>query len=127
MSFWATLLGIKTLRAPADEREAALNSAPIEQLDGLKSAPTMVAGGRQTRGALPVINDAYDGAVYSSRGRGYASYNEDAAGLFKDTRGHFYALALDQAGGLGEAIYRHIHHAGCVEADDARDESQGRE
>jgi serine/threonine protein phosphatase PrpC len=67
-------------------------------------APTMVAGGAQTSGALPVQCAHFDGAIYSSRGRGYARYNEDGAELFVDDRDHLYAAVFDQAGGLGGRI-----------------------
>ncbi|MBI2372834.1 MAG: protein phosphatase 2C family protein [Deltaproteobacteria bacterium] len=89
------------VRASASARAAALASGNLEDLPSPDGAPTFVAGGRMTKGALPITTELFDGAVYSSRGRGYASYNEDAAGLFKDRDGRLYALVLDQAGGLG--------------------------
>lgn len=61
----------------------------------------MVVGNRQTKGALPVHSEYFEGALFTHRGRGYARYNEDGAGLFKDGQGHLYAAVFDQAGGLG--------------------------
>ena len=90
------------MRAPASARAAALATAAIEDLAADADAATMVAGGRQTKGALPIAD--IDAAVYSSRGRGYARYNEDAAGLFRDRKGRAYAFVLDQAGGLGGQV-----------------------
>jgi serine/threonine protein phosphatase PrpC len=104
VSFWATWLGLGALKAPAKDRAAALEVSPLEQLDAVDGAETMVAGGKQTRGALPITSEGYDAALYSSRGRGYAAYNEDAAALYRDTRGGVYGIVLDQAGGLGGEV-----------------------
>lgn len=86
------------------DRIEALQVAPIEELDTFEGVPTWVAAGAQTRGALPVVSEFYGGAVFSSRGRGYARYNEDAAVLLRDRRGWLYAAAFDQAGGLGGTV-----------------------
>jgi len=101
VSFLATWLPFGQIRAPAAVRAAALATPSIEMLIEPGSAPTLVAGGYETKGALPHRSAFLDAALYSSRGRGYAPYNEDAAGLFTDARGHVYAFVLDQAGGLG--------------------------
>ena len=79
-------------------------TGPIENLDRPELAPMLVAGGRQTKGALPAITPRFEGAVYSSRGRGYARYNEDGAGLYTDRNGALYASVFDQAGGLGGSV-----------------------
>ncbi len=79
-------------------------SSVLEELPAPDGVATFVAGGRMTKGALPVATPSFDAAVYCSRGRGYASYNEDAAGLFKDREGRLYAFVLDQAGGLGGQV-----------------------
>ncbi len=92
------------VRASASDRAAALASGTLERLDGPAGAPTFVAGGAQTAGALPVQTATFDGALYCSRGRGYARYNEDAGLLFRDEPGNVYAGAFDQAGGLGGRI-----------------------
>jgi serine/threonine protein phosphatase PrpC len=92
------------MRASASARKAALSSSKIDVLDSPDGTATFIAGGRQTDGALPVRTNHFDAAVYSSRGRGYARYNEDAAGLFCDRRGWIHAFVLDQAGGLGGRI-----------------------
>ncbi len=91
-------------RASSSARARALQGAQLEGFTPLKSMPTLIAGGRQTKGALPVRTGRFSGALVSSRGRGYARYNEDAAGLFSDARGDFYAAAFDQAGGLGGRV-----------------------
>lgn len=89
--------------SPADRADAAATKA-LEHLDAPEDVFTLVAGGRQTRGALPVRTRRFDGAIYSSRGRGYARYNEDGAGLYADEAGYLYASVFDQAGGLGGTI-----------------------
>jgi serine/threonine protein phosphatase PrpC len=93
------------VRASAASRAAALTASRIEEIvpppDG---AVTWLAGGKQTKGALPARSGRFDAAVYSSRGRGYARYNEDAAALFGDSAGRIYAAVLDQAGGLGGRV-----------------------
>lgn len=83
--------------------QAAAAQGPIETLSGPDQA-TMVAGGRELRGALGRSTAYFDAAIYSSRGRGYANYNEDAACLFDDAEGAIYAAAFDQAGGLGGEV-----------------------
>ena len=98
---WLTFVNVKTTDAA---RRAALACGPIEQLEEPDTIPQLVAGGRQTRGALPVTTDAFDAAVYTSRGRGYAAYNEDGAGLYGDEKGAVYASVFDQAGGLGGSV-----------------------
>lgn len=92
------------VRAPEALRVAALNTAPLETLERPERAVTLVAGGEQTKGALPLRTALYDGAIYSSRGRGYARYNEDGAALFSDGKGRMYAAVFDQAGGLGGRV-----------------------
>ena len=97
-----------TPRAPLADRTAALSTPalehlPIDPADGSDIA-TMVAGNRQTKGALPVTSTQFEGALFTHRGRGYARYNEDGAGLFKDESGRLYAAVFDQAGGLGGNI-----------------------
>jgi serine/threonine protein phosphatase PrpC len=92
------------VRASASSRAAALQSAKIEELEAPKGAVTFVAGGKQTKGALPLKTTSFDCALYSSRGRGYARYNEDAATLFYDAAGRVYASVFDQAGGLGGRV-----------------------
>ena len=96
-------------RAPMAERTAALCTPPLEQLpftdpSGSSEIATMIVGNRQTKGALPVASEHFDAALFTHRGRGYARYNEDGAGLFRDERGHLYAAVFDQAGGLGGDI-----------------------
>ena len=98
---WLTFVRVKTSEA---DRRAALDASPIEQIAQPEQAFTLVGGGRQTKGALPVSSEHFEGAVYSSRGRGYARYNEDAAGLYADARGAVYASVFDQAGGLGGSV-----------------------
>ncbi len=98
---WLTFVNVKTT---ASARRAALASHPIERLETPEDATLLVAGGRQTKGALPVTTPTADGAVYCSRGRGYAAYNEDGAGLFADEQGAVYASVFDQAGGLGGSV-----------------------
>ncbi len=93
-----------SVKASATERAEALASQTIEHVTDSTSVVTTVTGGKQTKGALPVTSDLFDGAIYSSRGRGYARYNEDGAQLFRDERGHLYAAVFDQAGGLGGKV-----------------------
>ena len=81
-----------------------MSSPSIEDLGELDKAALLIAEGKQSKTALPVLCGAFDAAVYSSRGRGYARYNEDAGGLFFDRKERLYAMALDQAGGLGGRI-----------------------
>ena len=102
MSFW--WFGFGGARATESERQAALSTAPLERLQSPHDAVTLVAGGRQTKGALPVQTRYFDGAIYSSRGRGYARYNEDGAALFSDEQGRMYGAVFDQAGGLGGRV-----------------------
>lgn len=99
-------LGLGRVRASASARSRALAAARIEELDRPQGAVTFLAGGKQSKGALPLPEAGahFEAAVYSSRGRGYARYNEDAAGVFTDARGRVYAFALDQAGGLGGRV-----------------------
>jgi serine/threonine protein phosphatase PrpC len=104
VSFLASWLPFGFVRASASARKAALSSARIDRLETSEGAATFIAGGAQTEGALPVATPYFEAAVFSSRGRGYARYNEDAAGLFCDQRGFLYALVLDQAGGLGGRV-----------------------
>lgn len=104
MSFLASWLPFGYVRASASARRAALASAHIEDIKDPDRASTLIAGGAQVSGGLPVKTSAFDGAIYSSRGRGYARYNEDAGGMFGDRRGWMYTLVLDQAGGLGGKI-----------------------
>jgi serine/threonine protein phosphatase PrpC len=93
-----------TPRTLEKDREAARDVAPLEDLDPPHGAITWVGEGAQTRGALPIFAEGLAGAVYSSRGRGYAPYNEDAGALFRDRRGWMYGAAFDQAGGLGGSV-----------------------
>lgn len=93
-----------SVKASATDRAEALASQTIEHVSDSTTAPTTITGGKQTKGALPVTSDLFDGALYSSRGRGYARYNEDGAQLFRDERGHVYAAVFDQAGGLGGKV-----------------------
>lgn len=93
-----------SVKASATARAEALASRTIEHMNDPNDAPTLVTGGKQTKGALPICSDLYDAAIYSSRGRGYARYNEDGAELFTDERGNMYAAVFDQAGGLGGRI-----------------------
>ncbi len=104
VSFLASWLPFGFVRASASARKAALATAHIEEIVDPDRASTLVAGGAQVGGGLPVKSALFDGAIYSSRGRGYARYNEDAGGLFADRRGWAYAMVLDQAGGLGGKI-----------------------
>lgn len=97
-------LSLGAVRASASSRAAALQSPPIEALASHQDAATWIAGGKQTKGALPLKTALFDGALYSSRGRGYARYNEDAAILFSDRAGRAYAAVFDQAGGLGGRV-----------------------
>lgn len=97
-------LPLGQVRASASSRAAALQSAKIEDLESPKGAVTCIAGGKQTKGALPVKTTSFDCALYSSRGRGYARYNEDAAEVFYDSAGRVYAAVFDQAGGLGGRV-----------------------
>lgn len=93
-----------SVKASATDRAEALASKTIEHVTDPAETCTTVTGGQQTKGALPVTSDRFDGAIYSSRGRGYARYNEDGAELFRDERGHLYAAVFDQAGGLGGKV-----------------------
>ncbi|MFO0723727.1 MAG: SpoIIE family protein phosphatase [Myxococcota bacterium] len=104
MSFLASWLPFGFVRASASARSAALQSGRIDALDSPEGAATFIVGGKQTDGALPVGTGKVDGAVYSSRGRGYARYNEDAAGLFADSHDNLFGFVLDQAGGLGGQV-----------------------
>ncbi len=98
MFSWLSIGGVK---ASAADRAASLALRPLEELGEAKEQVTFVAGGKQTKGALPVKTKHFDAAVYSSRGRGYAHYNEDGAELFVDKQGNIYGAVFDQAGGLG--------------------------
>ncbi len=104
VSFWTSWLPFGRVRTPAAARAEALATAKIEDLSLPSDITTLVIKGQQTKGALPLISDLVDAAVYSSRGRGYANYNEDAGGIAKDESGRVYAFALDQAGGLGGRV-----------------------
>jgi serine/threonine protein phosphatase PrpC len=97
-------LGLGQVRARAAERAESEASSPVETVTDVSSVVTFVGGGAQTRGALPVTTEALEGAVYSSRGRGYAPYNEDAACLFRDHADGLLLGAFDQAGGLGGRV-----------------------
>lgn len=97
-------LGKKKPRATSEERDRAAALRPLESLEPVDGAITFVAGGAQTQGALPVVTDAFDAALYTSKGRGYAPYNEDGALLLRDDAGRMYAGAFDQAGGLGGKV-----------------------
>ena len=101
MPFTFPFFGLGKVEASTSDRAQALATPTLEHLDAPEGAPTFVAGGKQTRGALPVSTERFEGALYSSRGRGYARYNEDGAALFADERGELYAAVFDQAGGLG--------------------------
>ncbi len=103
MSFLLSLLGLGEVKAPEAERQAALAAGALETLSS-PEVPTFLAGGRECRGALPLVTPVLDAAVYSSRGRGYANYNEDAAALYKDQAGNLFGCVLDQAGGLGGEV-----------------------
>lgn len=95
------------LRAPrtsAAERSRALALPALEELEPIDEAATFVARGRETRGALPVQSEVLEGAIFSSRGRGYAPYNEDAALLFRGSEDRLWMAAFDQAGGLGGRV-----------------------
>jgi len=96
--------GFGKVQATASDRANASATKTLEHLDAPQDVFTLVAGGRQTKGALPVCTKRFDGAIYSSRGRGYARYNEDGAGLYADEEGFLYASVFDQAGGLGGTI-----------------------
>ena len=98
---WLTFVSVKTSEAA---RRAALDAPPIEALTAAEDPSTFVAGGRQTKGALPIATPKFEAAVYSSRGRGYARYNEDGGALYFDGRGRVYAAVFDQAGGLGGTV-----------------------
>ncbi|MEL6189066.1 MAG: SpoIIE family protein phosphatase [Myxococcota bacterium] len=95
------------LRAPrtsSADRARSLAVPPVEELEPVDAAATFLARGRETKGALPVVADTLEGAVYSSRGRGYATYNEDAALLLRGSEDVLWMAAFDQAGGLGGEI-----------------------
>ena len=104
MSFWTTWLPFGFLETSASQREKALKTPCIEEIEDFSVALTCIADGRQSKSALPLESEYFQGAIYSSRGRGYARYNEDAGALFRDQEGRVYAVALDQAGGLGGRI-----------------------
>lgn len=104
MAFLFPFFGLGKVEASATDRALALGTPTLEHLDAPEGAPTFVAGGKQTRGALPVSTARFEGALYSSRGRGYARYNEDGAALFADEAGELYAAVFDQAGGLGGMV-----------------------
>lgn len=104
MSGWFPFFGFGKVQAPLAERAEAAGTPTLEHLDAPEDVITLVAGGRMTKGALPVRTERFDGAIYSSRGRGYARYNEDGAGLFADEQGFLYASVFDQAGGLGGTV-----------------------
>lgn len=104
MAFLFPFFGLGKVEASAGDRALALATPTLEHLDDPEAAVTFVAGGKQTRGALPVRTARLDGALYSSRGRGYARYNEDGAALFADEAGELYAAVFDQAGGLGGVV-----------------------
>lgn len=93
-----------SVKASPTDRAEALASKTIEHLVDPGSAPTFVSGGKQTKGALPVSTEHFDAAVYTSRGRGYARYNEDGAELFRDEAGRLFTGVFDQAGGLGGKV-----------------------
>lgn len=112
-------LPLGQVRASASSRAAALQSAKIEDLESPKGAATFVAGGSQTKGALPLKTAAFDCALYSSRGRGYARYNEDAASMFYDAAGRVYASVFDQAGGLGGRVRGQASELGALRLYDA--------
>lgn len=97
-------LGFGALRATPADRERAAALGPIEELEPIESAVTFVARGAQTRGALPLSTERLDAALFSSRGRGYAPYNEDGAVLFRSSSGNLYLAVFDQAGGLGGSV-----------------------
>lgn len=96
--------------ARAKAYQAALKQAPIEEIgltgapNVIADAPSMIAYGREVTRAVPVYTETLQAAVYSSRGRGYAPYNEDAAALFRDRHGRIYGAVFDQAGGLGGEV-----------------------
>jgi serine/threonine protein phosphatase PrpC len=104
VGWWATWLPFGTLSAPAAARAAALAVPALDALSDPATAATVLAGGAETPGALPLGTGPLDGAIFTSRGRGYANYNEDAAVLLADGRGRLYAAAFDQAGGLGGEV-----------------------
>ncbi len=88
-------------RTTKNDRKRALAQPPVEDITFAAHHPTLVVGGRQTRGALPLQTSGYSGAVFSSKGRGPYRFNEDAAVLARDGRGRVLAAVFDQAGGLG--------------------------
>lgn len=104
MSFWTTWLPFGFLETSASQREKALKTPCLEEIEDFSSAMTCIADGRQSKSAMPLETQYFQGAIYSSRGRGYARYNEDAGAMFRDGQGRVYAVALDQAGGLGGRI-----------------------
>ena len=104
MSFWTTWLPFGFLETSASQREKALKTPCLEEIEDFSSAMTCIADGRQSKSAMPLETQYFQGAIYSSRGRGYARYNEDAGAMFRDGQGRVYAVALDQAGGLGGRV-----------------------
>lgn len=94
-----------TLRpGPAWLMRAAAVAAPPLEAGGARRSVTWLRGGAEYPAALPVRTGYFDGAIYSSRGQGYASYNEDAVGLFRNRCGHLFGFVLDQAGGRGGKV-----------------------
>jgi serine/threonine protein phosphatase PrpC len=92
------------LRAPHKDRTSALEAPAIESVEAPEDTATFIAGGEETRGALPVLTESLEGAVFSSRGKRYLNYNEDAAFVAKTREGHLCAAVFDQAGGLGGEV-----------------------
>lgn len=91
-------------RTSAAAHSKALAAPVLEDIERVEEAETFVGGGQETKGALPVVSPPLVGSVYSSRGRGYAPYNEDAAFLFRTEGGPLVLAVLDQAGGLGGRV-----------------------
>ncbi len=97
----------------------AASQGPLESLDSAEEAATFVAGGLETVRPLLVGTPALEGALYSSRGRGYAPYNEDGAVLFAGSDGRLYGAVFDQAGGLGGSVRGAGSRVGAVRTTEA--------
>ena len=96
--------GRRRVVASAGAKRRAEQVPVLEALDPIESAITFVGRDAETDGALMVRTPTLEGAIYSSRGRRYARYDEDAAYLFADGRGRLHAGVFDQAGGLGGEV-----------------------
>jgi serine/threonine protein phosphatase PrpC len=87
----------------------------IEQLADPTARTGFVVGSEETPDVFEVDTAIANGALHTSRGVRYKTWNEDGGFLASDRSGRIYAGVFDQAGGMGS--HGHGHASGLAAAE----------